>query len=116
MAILVKSNNMNATFEDFQKLRIRIGLIVEAERVEGADKLLKLKVDFGSEQKQIVSGIAEFYKPEQLIGKQFPFVTNLEPRTIRGVESQGMILGISSGEKIVLLKPQEKVLPGSVVG
>jgi methionine--tRNA ligase beta chain len=103
-------------FEDFEKLQIRIGLIVEAEKVEGADKLLKLKVDFGSEKRQIVSGIAQFYSPEQLINKQFPFVVNLEPRTIRGVESNGMILAISSGERIVLLKPQKKVPAGSVVG
>jgi methionine--tRNA ligase beta chain len=118
---------MNIDFKEFQKLRIQIGLIVEAERVEGTDKLLKLQVDFGSAKqnsedpeglgiRQIVSGIAEYYKPEQLIGKQFPFVTNLEPRVIRGVESNGMILGISSGEKVVLLKPQKKVLPGSIVG
>jgi methionine--tRNA ligase beta chain len=107
---------MNINYDDFKKLRIRIGLIVEAEKVEGTDKLLKLKVDFGDEKRQIVSGIAEFYTPEKLIGKQFPFVVNLEPRTIRGVESQGMVLAISSGEKVVLLKPQKKVLSGSSVG
>lgn len=115
---------MNITFEEFKKLRIRIGLIVGAERVEGTDKLLKLQVDFGDdpsassgrETRQIVSGIAEFYTPEKLIGKQFSFVTNLEPRMIRGVESQGMILGISAGEKVVLLKPQKKVPAGSLVG
>jgi len=103
-------------FGEFKKLRIRIGFIVEAEKVEGTDKLLKLQVDFGDEKRQIVSGIAEFYKPEQLINKQFPFIVNLEPRTIRGVESQGMILGVSAGEKIVLLKPQKKVPAGSFVG
>jgi methionine--tRNA ligase beta chain len=107
---------MNIAFEEFKKLRIRIGLVVEAERVEGTDKLLKLRVDFGDEKRQIVSGIAQFYTPEKLIGKQFPFVVNLEPRTIRGVESNGMILAISSGEKIVLLKPQKKVPSGSIVG
>lgn len=107
---------MNITFEEFKKLQIRIGLIVEAERVEGTDKLLRLQVDFGDEKRQIVSGIAEFYAPEKLIGKQFSFVTNLEPRVIRGVESQGMILGISAGEKVVLLKPQKKVPAGSNVG
>jgi len=106
-------------------MQIRIGFIVDAERVEGTDKLLKLQVDFGSAEqnsteefigkRQIVSGIAEFYAPEKLVGKQFPFVTNLEPRIIRGVESQGMILGISVGEKVVLLKPQKKVPAGSVV-
>jgi methionine--tRNA ligase beta chain len=104
------------TFEDFQKLRIQIGLIVEAEKVEGADKLLKLQVNFGDEKRQIVSGIAQFYSPEQLVNKQFPFVTNLEPRVIRGIESQGMILAIGIEEKIVLLKPLKKIPAGSRVG
>jgi methionine--tRNA ligase beta chain len=104
------------SFEEFKKLQVRIGLIVEAERVEGTDKLLKLQVDFGDEKRQIVSGIAQFYAPEKLIGKQFPFVVNLEPRTIRGVESNGMILAISNGEKVVLLRPQKKVPAGSNVG
>jgi len=115
---------MTVTFEDFKKLQIRIGLIVEAERIEGTDKLLKLKVDFGDDLstssgrlcRQIVSGIAEFYKPEQLIGKQFTFVVNLEPRVIRGIESQGMILAVSTNDKIILLKPYKKVPAGSVVG
>jgi methionine--tRNA ligase beta chain len=107
---------MTATFEDFEKVQIRIGLIVEAERVEGTDKLLKLQVDFGDEKRQIVSGIAQFYLPEKLVGKEFPFVVNLEPRVIRGVESQGMILAISAKDKVVLLKPLKKVPPGSRVG
>jgi methionine--tRNA ligase beta chain len=107
---------MNIAFDEFQKLRIRIGLIIEAEKIEGTDKLLKLKVDFGDEKRQIVSGIAQFYVPEKLIGKQFPFVTNLEPRIIRGIESQGMILAVGVGEKAVLLKPLKKVPPGSLIG
>jgi methionyl-tRNA synthetase len=114
---------MNMTFEEFKKLRIRIGLIVEAERVKGTDRLLKLKVDFGSAKqnpegigiRQIVSGIAQFYTPEKLIGKQFPFVVNLEPRIIRGVESQGMILAVDVEGKAVLLKPLKKVPAGSFV-
>ena len=115
---------MVATFEDFKKLQIRIGRIVEAKKVEGTDTLLELQVDFGDDPsassgrlcRQIVSGIAEFYKPEQLVGKQFTFVVNLEPRVIRGVESQGMILAVSANNKIVLLKPQKKVPAGSFVG
>ncbi len=114
---------MNIAFEDFEKLRIRIGLIVGAEKVEGANKLLKLQVDFGDDpsassgrlRRQIVSGIAEFYQPEQLIGKQFPFVVNLESRVIRGVESQGMILAVDVEGKAVLLKPQKKVPSGSFI-
>lgn len=107
---------MNVSFEDFKKLEIRIGKILTAEKIEGTDKLLKLEVGFGSEKRQIVSGIAEFYKPEDLVGKECPFLVNLEPRVIKGVESQGMILAISAGEKIVLLKPQKKVPAGSVIG
>ena len=107
-------NNM-ITFEDFSKLQIRIGIILEAKKIEGTDKLLKLQVDFGNEKRQIVSGIAEFYKPEQLINKEFPFVVNLKPRIIRGVESQGMILAIGTEDKIVLLKPQKKVPAGAGV-
>jgi len=103
------------SFEEFSKLQIRIGIILEAKKIEGTDKLLKLQVDFGNEKRQIVSGIAEFYKPEQLINKEFPFVVNLKPRIIRGVESQGMILAIGTEDKIVLLKPQKKVPAGAGV-
>ena len=102
-------------FEDFKKLDLRIGKIISADRIEGSDKLLKLIVDFASEQRQIVAGIAEHYQPESLIGKEFPFVTNLEPRTLRGVESQGMILATSVDGKPVLMSPTEEVPPGSVI-
>lgn len=112
---------MNIAFEDFAKLEIRIGKILTAEKIEGADRLLKLEVDFGpsassgSSKRQIVSGIAEFYKPEDLVGKLSPFIVNLESRIIKGVESQGMILAVGVGEKAVLLKPFKKVPPGSIV-
>lgn len=103
------------SFEDFQKLDIRIGTILEAEKVEGADKLLKLKVDLGDEQRTLVAGIAEDYKPEEIIGKQIPILTNLEPRTIRGIESQGMILAAVIDDKAVLLHPDKKVSNGSKI-
>lgn len=102
-------------FDDFQKLDIRIGTILEAEKVEGADKLLKLKVDLGNEQRTIVAGIAKDYKPQSLIGKQLPILTNLEPRIIRGIESQGMILAAVIEEKAVILKPAKKVPNGTKV-
>lgn len=113
----------NITFEDFKKLDIRIGKILTAEKVEGADRLLKLQVDFGPstssglkrEKRQIVSGIAEFYKPEDLIEKEFPFVINLEPRIFKGIESQGMILAADDEGKPVLLEPEKEVMLGSVV-
>jgi methionine--tRNA ligase beta chain len=110
-------------YDDFSKMDIRIGTILEAEKVEGADKLLKLKVDLGSDPsnlsgqdiRTIVAGIAESYKPATLIGKQLPILTNLEPRTIRGIESQGMILAAVVEEKAVILKPAKKVPSGTKV-
>ncbi|MBM3303940.1 MAG: methionine--tRNA ligase subunit beta [Candidatus Aenigmarchaeota archaeon] len=106
------------TFADFQKMDIRIGKITEAEKVQGADKLMKMQVDFGTEKRQIVAGIAEFYAPEGLIGKQCPFVFNLEPKKFRGLESQGMIMAIDVGgdrSDCVLLHPNKEVKPGAKV-
>jgi len=82
----------NIQFDDFQKLDIRTGTILTAEKVEKADKLLKLSVDLGNEVRTIVSGIALHYKPEEVVGKAVSVLCNLEPRMIRGVESKGMIL------------------------
>ena len=103
------------TFDDFKKLEIKIGKILSAERVEGTDKLLKLEIDFGAEKRQIVAGIAETYQPDQIIGREIPVLTNLEPRSIRGVESQGMILAASVDGKPFLLHPDRDVPPGSEV-
>lgn len=102
-------------FDDFAKLDIRIGKVLSAEKIEGADKLLKLEVEFGEEQRQIVSGIAQFYTHEDLVGKEFPFVINLEPRMLRGVESQGMILAADVDDQPVLLQPDKQVPPGSKI-
>lgn len=103
------------TFEDFKKVEIRIGKILVAEKVEGADKLLRLEVDFGEFKRQIASAIAEYYSPEELIGKKLPFIVNLEPRTFRGVESQGMLMAAEGNEKPVLLEPSEDLPEGSIV-
>ena len=102
-------------YEDFAKLDIRIGKILSAEKVENADKLLKLEIDIGTEKRQVLAGIAEFYKPEELVGKQIPFLANLEPRKLRGLESQGMILAADADGKAVLLHPDKEVLDGSKV-
>lgn len=102
-------------FDDFQKLEIKIGTILEAEKIEGADKLLKLLVDIGEEKRTLVAGIAESYKPTTIIGKQIPILTNLKPRTIRGVESKGMILAAVIDEKAILLKPIKKVPNGTKI-
>lgn len=105
-----------ATIDDFQKLDIRIGKITSAEKVEGSDKLLKLIFDFGAEQRQIIAGIALSYpEPEKLIGKEMPVIVNLEPKMLRGLESQGMILAASDENGIAVLHPDKEVAPGSVV-
>jgi methionine--tRNA ligase beta chain len=103
------------TFDDFKKLDIRIGKILAAEKVEGTDKLLKLEVDFGIEKRELVAGIAETYQPEQVIGKEIPVLMNLEPRTIRGIVSQGMILAADVEGKPVLMHPDNDIPPGSII-
>ncbi len=103
------------TFDDFKKLDIRVGKIVAAEKVMGTDKLLKLEIDLGVEKRQLVAGIAESYLPEQLIGREVPVLVNLEPRSIRGIESQGMVLAASVDGKPVLLHPDREVPPGSII-
>ena len=103
------------TFDDFKKLEIRIGKITSAEKVEGADKLLKLEVDLGEAKRQLVAGIAQYYKPQELIDKQIPVLVNLEPRKIMGIESQGMLLAVLEREKPILLHPDEEVSPGSII-
>ena len=106
------------SYEDFAKLEIKIGTITAIEIVEDADKLLKLSVDVGEEApRQIVSGIRTYFEDiNSLVGKQCPFLTNLAPRTIRGLESQGMILTAEDTDgKLQLLKPENVVSPGSNV-
>jgi methionyl-tRNA synthetase len=85
------------TIDDFTKVEMRVGEVKSAERVQGADKLLKLMVDIGDEVRQIVAGIATSYEPETLVGRKVAVVINLAPRKLRGVESNGMILAASSG-------------------
>lgn len=103
------------TIDQFRESEIRIGKVISAVKVEGADRLLKLEVDFGEFKRKIASGIAQWYAPEDLIGKKLPFIVNLEPRTFRGVESQGMLMAIEGSEKPILLAPSEDVPEGSIV-
>lgn len=104
-------------YDDFAKLEIKIGTILTAEIVPEADKLLKLTIDVGEENpRQIVSGIREFFPNlEILIGKQCPFLTNLEPRTIRGLESQGMILAVGANDEFTLLSPDKTMPVGALI-
>ena len=105
------------TIDDFAKLDIRIGKVLSAERVPEADKLLKLVFDFGEEQRQVMAGIAEHIDDvDALVGKEMPVVINLEPRKLRGYESQGMILATKDTEGLTLLHPAREVEPGSSVG
>lgn len=83
--------------EDFVKVDMRVGLVKSADRVPGADKLLQLQVDIGDEVRQIVAGLALAYKPEQLVGRKVVVVVNLQPRKLRGVESNGMIVAAAAG-------------------
>ena len=102
------------TYEDFAKIDIRIGTIVAAEMIPDTDKLIKCTVDFGDAgMRTIVSGIAEYYAPEALVGKQCPYVFNLAPRMLRGVESQGMLFASSPDGGCVLLHPEVAVPPGT---
>lgn len=115
-------------YDDFSKLDIRIGTILSVEVVEGADKLLKLMVDVGetkadeengeamSVPRQIISGIREYFEdPQSLVGRQCPFLINLEPRVIRGHESQGMILAASEEGAFALLHPHVELSAGAKV-
>lgn len=111
-------------FDDFAKIEIRIGTVLEAEEVIGSEKLIKQIVDFGDlGKKQVLSGIKKKYKPSQLIGKQSIYVVNLPPRKIMGIESEAMLIcaagdsGANVGEGVpILLKPASQVPPGAKVG
>jgi methionyl-tRNA synthetase len=100
-------------FEEFGKVKLKIARVLKAEKVEKADKLLKLQIDLGSEKRQIVAGIAQHYSPEDMIGKNLVIVSNLQPATIRGVESNGMLLAAQSGKKLVLITTDDDIPPGA---
>lgn len=104
------------TFDDFQKMDIRTGVILEAEKVAKTKKLLKLKVDTGVDKRTVVSGIAEYFKPEDIIGKQVSLLLNLAPRKIRNIESQGMILMAEDKDgKLCFVAPQSEINPGALI-
>lgn len=102
-------------FDDFAKIDLRIAKIIGAERVEGTDKLIKLIVSLGSEERQIVAGIAQHYSPEELIGKKIVLVANLEPKKLRDIESQGMLLAAVDGDNLALLVPDKEIKEGTKV-
>lgn len=104
------------SFDGFKKLDLRVAIVEQAERVEGSDKLLKLLVDDGQGERQLVAGIGQYYAPEELVGRRIVIVANLEPKTLMGFESQGMLLAAES-EKLgpVLLMPDKDIPAGSKV-
>jgi len=101
--------------EEFRKLDLRVGVVKSAEAHPNADKLLILKVDLGSEERQIVAGIRAHYQPEELVGRQVVVVANLETAKLRGMESRGMVLAASDGDRIVILTPEKTVSTGAKV-
>jgi methionyl-tRNA synthetase len=101
-------------YSDFAKLDIRIGTVVAAEAVPETDKLIKCTVDFGElGQRTIVSGIALSKKPEELVGRQLPYIVNLAPRMLRGIESQGMLLAAGDEAGVALLSAERELPPGT---
>lgn len=103
------------SFDEFKKVELRVARVLEADRVEGSDKLLKLKVSLGSEERQIVSGIGKIYEPADMVGKNIVIVANLEPRQLMGLESQGMILAASDDRGPAVLIPDRETAPGTEV-
>ncbi len=105
------------TFEDFAKVQMRIGRIVEAAPHPNADKLIVLQVDLGTEKRQLCAGLRGYYEPEQMVGKNIVVVTNLAPRKMRGEISEGMLLAASTPglEQVILLTTDQDIPPGSSV-
>lgn len=101
-------------FDDFTKVEFKIGEVIKAEEIPNAEKLLKLSVDLGNENRQIIAGIKSAYSPDELVGKQVVIVANLEPKSMMGLESQGMILAADS-DRPVLISPEVKVKKGAKV-
>ena len=103
------------TFDEFKKLELKTCVVKSAEKIEGADKLLKLLVDLGTEERQVVAGIAQEFPPETLVGKQLVLAANLQPAKIRGVEPRGMILAAGDEKALALVTLSQGVPPGTTV-
>jgi methionyl-tRNA synthetase len=102
------------SYDDFAKLDIRVGTVLAVEKIENADKLLKCRIDFGElGERTIVSGIAEWKSADDLVGKQLPYIVNLAPRMLRGVESQGMLIAASDENGVALLTPEREIPRGT---
>ncbi len=104
-----------ASYEDFTKLKMKVGTVVDVKDHPDADKLYVLSVDMGSETRQVVAGMKKYYTPEEILGKQIIVIVNLEPAIIRGVESQGMLLAAEKGDDVVLLGVDKEIGNGAKV-
>ncbi len=104
------------SFKEFQKLDMRVGKVLEAEHIPGSRNLIRMIVDFGTEKRQAVAGLLQWYKPEELVGKKYAFLLNLERRKFMGVESQCMILAAEDNEgNVVALQPEKDIAVGSKI-
>jgi methionyl-tRNA synthetase len=116
MEITVEPVKPEISYEDFQKLDIRTGIILEAEKVPKTAKLLKLLIDTGVDKRTVVSGIAEFYEPEKIIGQKVSILLNLAPRKIKGIESKGMILMAENREgTLCFVSPVDEFVGGAFI-
>lgn len=107
---------MEVPFEEFQKLELRVGKVTEANQIPGSRNLIRMIVDFGTEKRQAVAGLLQWYKPDDLVGKKFAFVLNLQRRKLMGVESQCMILAAEDNKgNVVVLQPEKDVAEGSKI-
>jgi methionine--tRNA ligase beta chain len=107
---------MEIPFAEFQKLDMRVGKVLEANQITGSRNLIRMIVDFGTEKRQAVAGLLQWYKPEDLVGKKYAFILNLQRRKFMGVESQCMILAAEEDEtNIVCLQPEKDIIEGSKI-
>jgi len=110
------NTKMEISFEEFQKLDLRIGKIVEANQISGSRNLIRMIVDFGTEKRQAVAGLLQWYKPEELVGKKYAFILNLQRRKFMGIESQCMILAAEDNKgNVVALQPEKDITEGSKI-
>ena len=107
---------MEISFEEFQKLDFRVGKIIEANQIPGSRNLIRMTVDFGAEKRQAVARLLQWYKPEELIGKKYAFILNLQRRKLMGVESQCMILAAEDEKgNVIVIQPEKDIAEGSKI-
>ena len=112
---MMDENDGFITIDDFFRTQLRVAEVTACEKVEKADKLLKLTLKVGEETRTVVSGIAKYYTPEEMVGKKVVLVANLKPRNMRGILSEGMILCASIGDKLTLVTPEQAIESGAEV-